>query len=101
MTHPEKKPIDQLPADYGMTYDDVTFLSDDGETNLSGWILHPENDAKMTVIFAHGYKGNRFEDHIPFFSLAENLLESDYRVFMFVFCYAGVSVGAMSSYWVY
>jgi len=97
MTHPEKKPIDQLPSDYGMTYDDVTFLSDDGETNLSGWILHPENDAKMTVIFAHGYKGNRFEDHIPFFSLAENLLARDYRVMMFDFRYAGESEGAMTT----
>src|SRR5690625_6081059 len=51
----------------------------------------------MTVIFAHGYKGNRFEDHIPFFSLAENLLDRDYRVIMFDFRYAGESEGAMST----
>lgn len=97
MTHPEKKPIDQLPSDYGIDYDDITFLSDDGETNLSGWVLHPENDPKMTLIFAHGYKGNRFEDHIPFFSLAEKLLARGYRVVMFDFRYAGESEGAMTT----
>lgn len=97
MTHPEKKPIDQIPSDYGITYDDATFVSADGDTNLSGWVLHPENEAKMTVIFAHGYKGNRFEDHVPFFSLAENLLDRDYRVIMFDFRYAGESEGAMST----
>lgn len=97
MTHPEKKPIDQLPSDYGIAYDDVTFMSADAKTELSGWVLHPEEDPKMTVIFSHGYKGNRIEDHIPFFSLAENLLERNYRVILFDFRYAGESGGAMST----
>src|SRR5699024_3739807 len=61
MTHPEKKPIDQFPSDYGMDYEDIEFVSRDGETNLSGWVIEPETDAKMTLIFGHGYKGNRFK----------------------------------------
>lgn len=97
MTHPEKKPIDQSPKDHGIAYDEATFLSEDGETELSGWVLHPEREAKMTLIFAHGYKGNRFEDHIPFFSMAENLLERDYRIVMFDFRYAGESGGDLST----
>src|SRR5690625_5461877 len=52
MTHPEKKPIDQFPSDYGMDYEDIEFVSRDGETNLSGWVIEPETDAKMTLIFA-------------------------------------------------
>src|SRR5690625_2958901 len=36
MTHPEKKPIDQFPSDYGMDYEDIEFVSRDGETDLSG-----------------------------------------------------------------
>src|SRR5690625_1076694 len=79
MTHPDKKPIDQLPSDYGMEFEDITFESRDGETNLSGWVLNPEEQAKMTVVFGHGYKGNRFEDHVSFFSMAEDLLEKDDR----------------------
>src|SRR5699024_10630229 len=78
MTHPEKKPIDELPSDYGIDYDDVNFISSDTKTQLPGWVLHPEEDPKMTVIFSHGYKGNRIEDHIPFFSLAEDLLARNY-----------------------
>lgn len=97
MTHPEKKPIEELPSDYGMEYDDIEFLSDDGETDLSGWVIHPEEEAQMTVIFGHGYKGNRYEDHIPFFEIADGLLERGYRVVFFDFRYAGKSGGDMST----
>jgi len=97
MTHPPKKPIDQFPSDYGMDYEDIDFLSRDGETDLAGWVLHPEEEAKMTIIFGHGYKGNRFEDHISFFDIAERLLALDYRVVMFDFRYAGESGGEMST----
>lgn len=97
MTHPEKKPIEEVPSDYGMEYDDIEFLSDDGETELSGWVIHPEEEAQMTVIFGHGYKGNRYEDHIPFFEIADGLLDRGYRVVFFDFRYAGESGGDMST----
>ncbi len=97
MTHPEKKPIDQLPSDYGMEYDEIGFSSKEDGLNLAGWVLHPEESPKMTVILAHGYKGNRFEDHVSFFSMAEDLLEKGYRVVMFDFRYAGDSDGKMAT----
>ncbi len=97
MTHPEKKPIEETPSDHGMEYDDIEFLSADGETDLSGWVIHPEEEAQMTVIFGHGYKGNRYEDHIPFFEIADGLLERGYRVVFFDFRYAGESGGDMST----
>src|SRR5699024_7411675 len=83
--------------DHGMKYDDIEFLSDDGETELSGWVIHPEEEAQMTVIFGHGYKGNRYEDHIPFFEIADGLLDRGYRVVFFDFRYAGESGGDMST----
>lgn len=97
MTHPEKKPIDQAPSDYGIEYEDIIFKSRDNETDLAGWVLLPDEPAKMTIIFGHGYKGNRFEDHISFFDLADGLLEEGYRVVMFDFRYAGDSGGEMST----
>lgn len=97
MTHPDKKPIDQFPSDFGIEYDDISFVSHDQTTELSGWVLHPENSPKMTMIFAHGYKGNRIEDHISFMSMAKDLIERDYRVIMFDFRYAGDSEGDMST----
>lgn len=96
MTHPENKPIDQFPTDHGMAYEDISFLSRDNKTNLSGWVIEPENP-KMTIILGHGYKGNRFEDHISFFDLAKDLLARDYRIIMFDFRYAGESEGKMST----
>jgi dipeptidyl aminopeptidase/acylaminoacyl peptidase len=97
MTHPEKKPIDQFPSDYGMQYEDITFPSREDGLNLSGWVLTPDTKPKMTVVFAHGYKGNRFEDHVSFFDMAADLLDLGYRVIMFDFRYAGNSDGEMST----
>ncbi len=97
MTHPEKKSIEQFPSDYGMEYEDISFMSADGETSLSGWVIHPETDAHMTIIFGHGYKGNRYEDHISFFEIADGLLDRGYRVVLFDFRYAGESGGEMST----
>lgn len=95
MTHPEKKVIDQSPDDYGMDYEDISFPSREDGIDLSGWVLEPEASPKMTIILAHGYKGNRFEDHVSFFDMAADLLERGYRVVMFDFRYAGDSDGKM------
>lgn len=95
MTHPEKKPIDQFPDNFGMDYENISFPSRGGGLNLSGWVLDPEQPPKMTIILAHGYKGNRFEDHVSFFDMADDLLERGYRVVMFDFRYAGDSDGEM------
>src|SRR5699024_12001406 len=66
-----------------MEYDEIGFSSKEDGLNLAGWVLHPEESPKMTVIFAHGYKGNRFEDHVSFFTMADDLLEKGYRIVMF------------------
>lgn len=97
MTHPEKKEIDQFPDEYGMDYEDIEFVSQDGETNLKGWVIEPEKEAKMTVIFAHGYKGNRFEDHVSFLEMAKDLHDLKYRILMFDFRYSGESEGDLTT----
>ncbi|RST57890.1 alpha/beta fold hydrolase [Siminovitchia terrae] len=97
LTKPVKKEIEVLPSDYEMAYKDIEFMSKDEETKLSGWVLEPSVPAKMNVIFAHGYKGNRYEENIPFLPLASNLLADGYRVIMFDFRYAGESEGEMTT----
>ncbi len=97
LTKPVKKEIEVLPSDYEMAYKDIEFMSKDEETKLSGWVLEPSVPAKMNVIFAHGYKGNRYEENIPFLPLASNLLADGYRVIMFDFRYAGDSEGEMTT----
>ncbi len=97
LTKPERKPIALTPADYGIDYQDVQFVSLDHKTNLSGWVLEPKKDTKMTIIFAHGYRGNRYEEHIPFLEIAEQLLDNGYRVLMFDFRNSGQSEGEMTT----
>lgn len=97
LTKPERKPISTSPAEYGIGYRDIQFLSMDQETKLSGWVLEPEKEATMTIIFAHGYRGNRYEEHIPFLGMAEQLLERGYRVVMFDFRNSGQSEGEMTT----
>ena len=97
LTKPEKKAIDISPNDYEIEYQDIEFLSEDGETKLSGWVLEPTEPAKMNIIFAHGYKGNRYQENIPFLPLSKHLLEKGYRIVMFDFRYAGNSEGEMTT----
>jgi dipeptidyl aminopeptidase/acylaminoacyl peptidase len=97
LTQPEKKPIAISPADYEIDYRDIHFYSSGDKTKLSGWVLEPPVPAKMNIIFAHGYKGNRYEENIPFMPLANNLLAKGYRVVMFDFRNAGESEGDMTT----
>ncbi|GIN20835.1 alpha/beta hydrolase [Siminovitchia fordii] len=97
LTKPAKKAIEVLPSDYEMKYKDIEFMSKDEQTKLSGWVLEPEVPVKMNLVFAHGYKGNRYEENIPFLPLASNLLADGYRVIMFDFRYAGESEGEMTT----
>ncbi|WP_144461327.1 alpha/beta hydrolase [Siminovitchia fortis] len=97
LTKPAKKAIEVLPSDYEMEYKDIEFMSKDEKTKLSGWVLEPPGTAKMNVVFAHGYKGNRYEENIPFLPLASNLLADGYRVIMFDFRHAGESDGEMTT----
>lgn len=95
LTHKERKPIVETPRDYGMSYKDVAFMSKDGKTKLKGWTIEPKTKAKMTVIFSHGYGGNRYEPNVPFLPLAKRLVDEGYRVMMFDFRASGESEGDM------
>ncbi|MBA2875265.1 alpha/beta hydrolase [Thermaerobacillus caldiproteolyticus] len=95
LTHKERKQILETPSDYGMTCQDAEFISKDGKTKLKGWVIEPEKQAKMTVIFSHGYGGNRYEPNVPFLPLAQRLVTEGYRIIMFDFRASGESGGDM------
>ncbi|MCJ8008973.1 alpha/beta hydrolase [Lederbergia wuyishanensis] len=94
---PEKKSINNSPSEYGLNYQDIEILSEDGKTTLSGWVLEPIERPKMNIIFSHGYGENRLEEGMPFLSLANELLEKGYRVIAFDFRHSGNSEGDMTS----
>ncbi len=56
LTYKPNRSIDQDPSDYGLTFEEVTFIASDG-CQLSGWWI-PAKHAVGTVLFCHGNAGN-------------------------------------------
>ena len=52
----DRDPIEETPADYDMSYDDVTVVNASG-IELAGWFVPGESDA--VIMMHHGYKGDR------------------------------------------
>ena len=80
-------PATKTPADYGLSYNKVTFESIDG-LKLDGWFISA-TEARATLILAHGYRRNK----AYFLSHASWLHEAGYNLFMFDFRAHGDSEG--------
>ena len=68
------------PADIGLDYQDVKFISED-KVRLHGWFI-PHNKAKGTLLFFHGNAGNishRLDSIAIFHRLELNVFIFDYR----------------------
>jgi alpha-beta hydrolase superfamily lysophospholipase len=81
--------IDPLHSDpmraVGLPYSSVTFPSLNASSNLDGWFIPAPSD--KTVIFSHGYGGNREELWVPLYNLARELHLQNYNVLMFDYGY--------------
>lgn len=99
LTHPPRKPLAANPGDYGIDYEEVRFLSADGEQELAGWHIPARGGrpVKATVIFSHGYAGNRLEEGLPALALARSLVEEGYDVLMYDFRNCGLSSGTITT----
>ena len=54
-----RSPILRRPDDYGMNYEDVSFISTDGIV-LEGWYIPAKNKSNKIVICNHFSPGNRY-----------------------------------------
>ncbi|MCC2686773.1 MAG: hypothetical protein K0R75_3672 [Paenibacillaceae bacterium] len=92
LARPHIDPLNSNPKRaIGATYEDITFPALNGKTTLNGWYIPAPNaksDASKTVIFSHGYGGNREEFWIPIYDLARSLIRQNYNVLMFDYSYA-------------
>ncbi len=61
--HPYWRKLRAQPEDFGLTAEDVSFLSQD-RIPLKGWFIPARGEARGTVILAHGINGNR-SDMLP------------------------------------
>jgi pimeloyl-ACP methyl ester carboxylesterase len=79
MTHPIRIPIELDPADLGLEFEEVSFVTSD-DVRIAAWYLPTSNGA--TVICGHGFNGNRTGCVPNTLILAENgfgLLLIDHR----------------------
>lgn len=73
----------------GLHYEDVTFASKSGRTNVDGWYIPA--DSASTVIFSHGYGANREEVWVPMYDLADTMHKQNYNVLMFDYGFASTN----------
>lgn len=50
LTHPDKKPLDESPEDYGLAYESFTLQSRLDEIRLSGWMIESPTPAKGVLV---------------------------------------------------
>ncbi|NEW05376.1 alpha/beta hydrolase [Paenibacillus sp. SYP-B3998] len=98
LTHPERRRIDDSPANYGLYAEEIAFSSRTGDVQLHGWFL-PSSDcsSQMTILFSHGYGGTRLEKGLPALELAKSLVDAGYHVVMFDFRNSGQSEGDLTT----
>ncbi|EGL83033.1 alpha/beta hydrolase fold-containing protein [Caldalkalibacillus thermarum TA2.A1] len=101
LVHPEKKPLDEWPEDYGLTFEEFEVESLLDGIRLKGWIMETPGPAQGVLVFAHGYSGNRLEKPLPALALARDLVESGFHVVMFDFRNSGESEGNMTTVGLY
>ncbi len=77
--HPTKEIID-TPSRLGVSYEEVSFRTSDGET-LNGWYV-PGKNVKVTILYCHGNAGNishRIHRIAFFHEMGVNFFIFDYR----------------------
>jgi uncharacterized protein len=84
LARPPAMPLISTPLQaIGLAYQDVQFPSANGKTVLSGWYIPAERPSDNTIVFSHGYGGNREEIWVPIYDLALASHLEGYNVLMF------------------
>jgi dipeptidyl aminopeptidase/acylaminoacyl peptidase len=97
LTHPMRIPITSNPADYGLSYQNVSFLSRVDHIRLSGWFIPAFSPSNRTIIFAHGHATNRMQSDANLMSMFSVLVKHGYNVFTFDFRDSGESDGTIDT----
>lgn len=92
LARPHIDPLRSNPAKaIGTPYEDVTFPGLGSGSNLSGWYIPAESGSakasRQTVVFSHGYGGNREEIWVPLYDLAKAAHQMGFNVLMFDYGY--------------
>lgn len=97
LMHPARKPVAQSPEEEQLNYSPITFRSRDQAVELQGWFIPATTLPKMTIIFAHGYRGNRVHNRVSVLHLTKDLVQQGYNVVLFDFRNCGDSGGRLTT----
>ncbi|WP_260471915.1 alpha/beta hydrolase [Bacillus salinus] len=90
----------QLPSDYELTFEDVTFRNMFDNVRLKGWWIPSSNydfTTQKAVIFSHSYGDNRQSMPIETLKFAKRLSNEGFHVFMYDFRNSGESEGRFTT----
>ena len=80
VTKADREPLEHIPEEYNLEYEDVTFQDKQDELTLRGW--HIQGNQEMpTIIFVHGLGNNRAGDEA--LDLASRLAHKGYNSLLF------------------
>jgi pimeloyl-ACP methyl ester carboxylesterase len=94
-SRPERHPVTNTPAAYGLAYEPVEFMSAVDNIRLEGWYIGGQGS--KVILMLHGRNGNRSsgDSALP---LAQAFVKHGYDVFMFDFRAHGESGGTHASF---
>ncbi|TVY10178.1 alpha/beta hydrolase [Paenibacillus cremeus] len=95
LARPHIDPLKSNPMKaFGAAYENVQFPSLNDSSQLSGWYIPAAATAatasetsRQTIVFSHGYGGNREEIWVPIYDLAKAVHNLGYNVLMFDYGY--------------
>jgi len=98
--HKERQTILTTPKDYGLSYENIEFESQDGY-KLKGWWI--EGNSDKVIVVAHGYSANRAgwsgkdkegnNEYLDWLGVAPALVDAGYSMLYFDFRASGESEG--------
>lgn len=100
-THLPRQKILKTPADYGLVYENIEFLSTDGIKLKGWWLKNPSSDS--VIVVTHGYGANRAgwlgknkngeEEYIDWLAGSVPLYKAGHSLLLFDFRASGESEG--------
>jgi fermentation-respiration switch protein FrsA (DUF1100 family) len=97
LVHPTRMPITTNPGNYGLRYQNVSFLSRVDHMHLRGWFIPALSYSDRTIIVAHGHAGNRVQMDAGLMFLFPAFVRDGYNIFTFDFRDSGESDGTIDT----
>lgn len=91
LSSPERTKIESNPKkEIGLEYDDISFISEGNK--IKGWYV-PSDKNRFTVVFSHGYQGNRESKSLSAYDVMEDVHKMGGNFLTFDFSAEGESEG--------